>query len=334
MNRIDDNTFIDVSLITCAEYQLFIDEMRQQGKYFQPDHWTTFQFPPGQSEKPILGVRFFDGVDFCDWLTNRENSEWVYRLPTLSEAEHYPLPKIGISPLSYWFFRSFDMPDLYWISQSNGIKQGFDIARDIDPFRTLISSRALALHTALDRAQGHHIDPARALAFALGLDLTVNLDKSLTRAKARVKSIRKIFPRVKDLNQTIGSMLKRDLSADAFTGVKKSLAISRTMLGAFDKNPRNEVVAMLKLVDSLGVDNDVSLIRKIIFQAIQCTRNVDLFSKTISSAFDLDLDRARNIAQLIPDLIDTAAVLYSVVMRKKGIYPSFEGIRIVKERKA
>jgi len=129
-------------------------------------------------------------------------------------------------------------------------------------------------------------------------------------------------------------MLKRDLSADAFTGVKKSLAISRTMLGAFDKNPRNEVVAMLKLVDSLGVDNDVSLIRKIIFQAIQCTRNVDLFSKTISSAFDLDLDRARNIAQLIPDLIDTAAVLYSVVMRKKGIYPSFEGIRIVKERKA
>ena len=28
MQRIDENTYIDDTLVTCAEYQLFIDEMR------------------------------------------------------------------------------------------------------------------------------------------------------------------------------------------------------------------------------------------------------------------------------------------------------------------
>src|SRR5215216_3807815 len=72
MQRIDENTYIDDTLVTCAEYQLFIDEMRDQGKYFQPDHWTLYQFPEGHAREPILGVRHSDAVMFSEWLTERE----------------------------------------------------------------------------------------------------------------------------------------------------------------------------------------------------------------------------------------------------------------------
>jgi hypothetical protein len=55
--RIDENIYIDDTLVTCVEYQLFVDEMREQGKYYQPDHWTSYQFPKGLARESILGVR-------------------------------------------------------------------------------------------------------------------------------------------------------------------------------------------------------------------------------------------------------------------------------------
>jgi hypothetical protein len=55
--RIDENTYIDDTLVTCAEYQLFVDEMREEGKYSQPDHWISYQFPGGKAKEPILGLR-------------------------------------------------------------------------------------------------------------------------------------------------------------------------------------------------------------------------------------------------------------------------------------
>src|SRR5688500_16804826 len=100
--RIDENTYIDDTLVTCAEYQLFIDEMREQRKYYQPDHWTTYQFPKGQAREPILGVRYSDAEAFCEWLTNRENGEWKYRLPSQQEAKDYLLTTFIQVPLGYW----------------------------------------------------------------------------------------------------------------------------------------------------------------------------------------------------------------------------------------
>jgi formylglycine-generating enzyme required for sulfatase activity len=76
MYRISENIYIDETLITCAEYQLFIDQRRKKGKYFQPDHWKFQEFPAGQAREPILGVRFSDAKAFCDWLTNRKKDEF------------------------------------------------------------------------------------------------------------------------------------------------------------------------------------------------------------------------------------------------------------------
>lgn len=89
--RIDENREIDTSYITCAEYQLFIDEKLKVGEYCQPPHWKTNRFAPGDVNKPITGVKASDAEAFCKWLTQRYPVPgFQYRLPTLTEAHEYP----------------------------------------------------------------------------------------------------------------------------------------------------------------------------------------------------------------------------------------------------
>ncbi|BAZ21528.1 hypothetical protein NIES4073_24060 [Kalymmatonema gypsitolerans NIES-4073] len=90
--RIDENAEIDMNYITCAEYQLFIDEKLTSGEHRQPEHWTSNRFPPGEAKKPIVGVRAGYAQEFCDWLTEQYSVlGFRYRLPTLTEVEEYPL---------------------------------------------------------------------------------------------------------------------------------------------------------------------------------------------------------------------------------------------------
>jgi hypothetical protein len=81
MSRLGENRFMTTSLVTCAEYQLFLDELRQDDTRSRPDHWMAGCFPPGQGLEPALGVRFSAAVAFCEWLTARESGPWRYRLP-------------------------------------------------------------------------------------------------------------------------------------------------------------------------------------------------------------------------------------------------------------
>lgn len=113
--RIDEHTYIDDTLVTCAEYQLFIDEMRDQGKYFQPDHWTSLQFPAGTAREPIMGVRYSDAVAFCDWLTKRENEKWRFRLPTPREAKETVLKIVTAHLFGYWVLE-IDASRFVWAS--------------------------------------------------------------------------------------------------------------------------------------------------------------------------------------------------------------------------
>ena len=98
--RIDENVEIDMDYITCAEYQLFIDEKLISGEHRQPDHWISDRFPPGEARKPIVGVRGSYAEEFCDWLTQQYSVlGFRYRLPTLDEVEEYPLTEREIG---YW----------------------------------------------------------------------------------------------------------------------------------------------------------------------------------------------------------------------------------------
>jgi hypothetical protein len=72
----------DTSLVTCGEYQLFLDEQPVRRK---PAHWQMPHFPPGRGHTPVLGVQAEQARAFVSWLTQREQGPWQYRLPTAGE---------------------------------------------------------------------------------------------------------------------------------------------------------------------------------------------------------------------------------------------------------
>lgn len=105
--RLDERTYADSTLVTQAEYQLFLDEMRANGSYRQPDHWAELQFSRGVGKTPVAGVRPSDAQAFCHWLTARDPGPWQYRLPTEEENTRPPLTNPTIEEekgtIGYWF---------------------------------------------------------------------------------------------------------------------------------------------------------------------------------------------------------------------------------------
>ena len=92
--RIDDNRTIDPELITCAEYQLFLHEMYEQSKHYQPEHWSSQLFPKGSGNMPITGMGIDDAKQFCRWLNLRLKQDgYIYRLPKLDELISPSIPE-------------------------------------------------------------------------------------------------------------------------------------------------------------------------------------------------------------------------------------------------
>ncbi len=167
MQRIDENTFIDDTLVTCAEYQLFIDEMRERGEYYQPDHWISYQFPGGMAREPILGIRHSDAVAFCEWLTWRELSGLGYRLPTDIEAKDTPLkPKQASLHLGYWVMSVNNQSQFIWIYGIPKNARMLDQNLALDFVRPLDLTRPFSVVNVLSLA----IDRARVRPLALAHD--------------------------------------------------------------------------------------------------------------------------------------------------------------------
>src|SRR5262245_4467373 len=97
LHRIDERREIDMTYLTCAEYQLFLDDMRAQGEWRQPDHWTDCAFAEGQAREPVCGMRYEDAIEFCRWLTQRQGGGAEYRAPFASEAEKWQPENIRIA---------------------------------------------------------------------------------------------------------------------------------------------------------------------------------------------------------------------------------------------
>lgn len=141
MQRIDENTYIDDTLVTCAEYQLFIDDWHKEGKNYQPSHWTSYQFPSGQAREPILGIRFSDAEAFCRWLNVDALLEWntwslrdvpYYRLPSYIEASQYPLISISPNVIGYWINGSKGEPAFFWNSDQPSNARSLDFDHGLD----------------------------------------------------------------------------------------------------------------------------------------------------------------------------------------------------------
>ncbi len=87
MVRLSEGRYTDNSFVSHAEYQLFLDAEMASGRFHQPDHWRSEQFPPGCGREPVVGIRPLDAEAFCKWLTVKEQNGWQYRLPTEKERD-------------------------------------------------------------------------------------------------------------------------------------------------------------------------------------------------------------------------------------------------------
>ncbi len=97
--RIDEQLEIDNdSYITCAEYQLFLDET---GEPRQPQHWSNNRFSKGDAKKTIGGISWEDVNRFCVWLKSWSEKQGLnnqltesltfYRSPTQDERTQHPI---------------------------------------------------------------------------------------------------------------------------------------------------------------------------------------------------------------------------------------------------
>ena len=185
----DEDTYIDTSFITCAEYQIFLDERRAQGHYHRPDHWMTHRFAQGQGRLPVLGARSSDAVIFCAWLTERERGLWRYRLPKIDEWEKLSNERITTNfqvGSGYWCYQG---KGFTWIEESTDRRQSLYLAIEPDHIFGLVHD----LKLACDRASKCPLDLDHVLDFANGLDgsrdhnrfYPLDLDHTLDRAYIR-----------------------------------------------------------------------------------------------------------------------------------------------------
>ena len=225
--RVDENVEIDMSYITCAEYQLFIDAQKAIEKHVQPDHWTTHQFAPGNAKHPITGIRGSDAEAFCDWLTQQKLTPgFRYRLPKLSEVNENWIEEQGIG---CWCQdnNTFVMGNIdvhQWQVWQEDLKTKL---QEID-MSVLARSRALALalDLALDRDfaldfvrdfvrnfegdLAHDLNAALQLALEVLKDFEGPLEAALDRARARDHDLALARDRARDLAHALEVARDRD----------------------------------------------------------------------------------------------------------------------------
>ena len=146
LSPINKEVYVDVNFISCAEYQLFLDEGMQSNRCYRPDHWNSNRFPKGQALEPIRGIRAIDAEKFCKWLNNRyPHVGFCYRLPAAAEIENHSVdnPSIacwseseyekslkGIQPKQFhaWKYLLFDINDSSFID-ANDVDRAKELAR-------------------------------------------------------------------------------------------------------------------------------------------------------------------------------------------------------------
>ncbi len=177
MNRIapmENGQRVDSSLVTQMEYQAFLDEMRAREKYYQPDYWTSYRFPPGEGAKPVVGVRVSDAEAFCQWLTEEKGeSAWRYRLPYSTELDM----GMAVSTDSQGNLGTFG----YWVNSPN-TNQSSVVFLSSQARKELMEQLKKML--ALGRASSE--DRRDADVFAQDRALTIDLFHALNAAQDRV----------------------------------------------------------------------------------------------------------------------------------------------------
>ncbi|MEM8611754.1 MAG: NACHT domain-containing protein [Cyanobacteria bacterium P01_H01_bin.105] len=316
--RIDENKAIDISYITCAEYQLFIDEQHQQQNYHQPDHWNTYHFPTGTATDPITGVRASDAQAFCEWLS--ELTGQSYRLPYVQEAQDYPTEKFEIATWSI----KLNSPEyeLMGVSKKQWEQWRDSLIGSLENLFRQDFARVRAFNS--DHVSTRELNSALTRVYArCERDLAFVRDLTFARTKARALAhvsndlafahehlVHALectraskFTRALDLDRALDRALDRDLDRD--------LDHARTFI-------RSYLSIFLMIFELLLKDFEQELKdQRPIFRVNKETEHSDNNANTLLEQFNTTADS-----------YITFATLY---LRQTNNLPTWEGIRIIRE---
>jgi energy-coupling factor transporter ATP-binding protein EcfA2 len=304
---------IDLEYVTCAEYQLFIDEMRQQGRYHQPDHWINVVFPSGQGNAPICGVRAEDAEAFCDWLTRRQGGNTRYCLPTPEEAQAAQLTK-ETPFLATWCrddqgfsltmlaeateqefrqallnFTAAKLPLPSPLCNINSVALDRDFFRDLD--RVLDFDRTLDIARDRTRARARDSRLVRRLVLARNL----NLDFDLARDRVRIRDLG--IDTALDIAFEIDQTLARDLARDPDPAL--AFAIARVLTSNRDRDRARARDLARDLARSLNLTRDLARNRDL---GIDLNRDSDSdhnIGRDIALALALDFNYDLDIVRVL-----------------------------------
>ena len=357
--RIDNNLFIDKSYITCAEYQLFIDEKRELGESYQPEHWKGYRFPPGYAQKPITGIRASDAEEFCEWLTQKQSElGFRYRIPTLTEIEEHSAPEkqigcwvkdgekkriCGIEKVEWqqWQMNLFNLI----ISTKNPLKKP-----DIISLKNLSLDLTVDLNSVLNNVLNpkfnSDLNPKLTSELNSAFNLRLNqvlknnlgyiLDCLINRVNDRNLDSILEYLLTSDLNcnlyQTLYSVLNsnpnRIADRDLYSIVYNLLNPDLNIILEYELNHKGNCVVDLFRFYSLLVFLILYLLSNIYDAALknnQALRDVKLTDTKCKKLSNLYAAKSYEAFNLY-------AFLRLITERQTGQMPAWEGIRIVRER--
>jgi NACHT domain-containing protein len=354
LQPIDNEQAIDLKHLTCAEYQLFLDDMRAAGKYHQPDHWLGSRFPKGQGHEPVCGVQAADAVEFCKWLTRRSGGSVRYRLPRLEEARAHP----GESARLGTWCHDGTRPAIECADEARRVEAAHvmgwqslhELARDRDLAFALTHNLVRALDVVLDRTL--------ILALALNRDLELAHDLALTRDL--------VVARARALDDALALLRSFEFTLDQDLQRARTLARSTNEFVEFHPEIQMEYLSLLsrireqapKVVEASGGVHDTSWLAGLmdallgvaaaqtvltmreaqrvlldrvleygltaateplpILQRVRCWLDTIVSSRKAAVATRMDLQALRNGLRLM-------------LAREEGQSAAWEGIRLVRE---
>jgi len=336
--RIDENIEIDMSYITCAEYQLFIDQRLKADEHRQPDHWKSYRFPPGDAQKPITGVRSSDAKEFCEWLTQQQSAPiFKYRLPTRAEVKEHPVLE---KQVGCW---CFDGEQRILAGIETGQQQTWeqklaevlvlyrDLYRDVYRDLNLDLYRDVYLDLYRDLYHVLYRDLYRVLNRDLDLDLYRDLYLVLNRDLNRVlyrDVYRDLYRDLnRDLYRGLNRVLYRDLYRDVYRDVYRDLY--RDLEGQFKAIEAGKASDFLLLYFPL-----VPVI--VIYHFLSETYEAISKNKTALNTNKLSRQENEAISSKYLENFNKIYPLYVFLVlldeRQSGRIPAWESIRIVRER--
>lgn len=273
-------------LVTHAEYQVFLDERRERGRYLQPDHWLDYRFPSGLGTRPVVGVRLSDAAGYCEWLTQRDDGGWHYRLPHVGEGKKH-------AAAGSWTL-SGEGEDAACIEGAPALEEGC-----VEQYVVLTLARDLA------RAHGrdHDLERARTIAAARASDLS----RMPTRVSVSASDLDRALSRARTSDVTLSRA--QDVALARAIDLTVSLARERSDESGLDLTRARAFAALGERLIDPDLANDLA-------SAIDRARDrvVDrAIDRVLGNVISLDLARASEVAARLSRSLDGARGLVDAI---------------------